>query len=83
MEYVFDTDDSSSSFLYTWSDLTYALTDWLRAGVVVQRTKAYKSDFDIQRGFIVGITYQRADFTAQVLNPDDDPIFVLGLGFDF
>jgi len=83
MEYVIDTEDSSESFLYTWSELTYALTDWLRAGVVIQRTKAYESDFDIQRGLMLGITYQWADFTAYVLNPDDDPIFVLGVAFDF
>jgi hypothetical protein len=83
LEYVIDTEDSSDSFLYTWSELTYTMTDWLRAGVVIQRTKAYDSDFDIQRGLMVGITYKQADFTAHVLNPDDDPVFVIGVAFDF
>jgi hypothetical protein len=83
LEYVFDAEDSSESFLYTWSELTYALTDWLRAGIVIQRTRAYEGEFDIQRGFMAGITYKSADFTVNVLNPDDHPIFVLSVAFDF
>jgi hypothetical protein len=38
-EYVFDSDESSESFFYTWSELTYSVTDWLRVGGVIQRTK--------------------------------------------
>ena len=82
-EYVFDSDDSSESFFYTWSELTYAFTDWFRAGGVIQRTKVYDTDFDIQRGFMIGVTYKDLDFTGYVLNPDDDPIFVFGLAFAF
>jgi hypothetical protein len=82
-EYVFDTDDSSESFFYTWSELTYSPVDWLRAGVVIQRTKTYDTDFDIQRGFVVGVTFKQMDLAVYVLNPDDDPIIVLGVGFDF
>ena len=82
-EFVIDTEDSSDSFFYTWSELTYSLTDWLRAGIVVQRTKAFESDFDIQRGLVVGLTYEQLDFAVYVLNPDDDPIVVLGVSFEF
>jgi hypothetical protein len=83
LEYVIDSDDSSESFLYTWTELTYAFTDWLRAGVVIQRTKAYEADVDIQRGLMAGVTYNSLDFTVHVLNPDEDPIFVLGIGYEF
>jgi hypothetical protein len=82
-EYVIDLDDSSESFFYTWSELTYAFTDSFRAGGVIQRTKAYDTDFDIQRGFMAGLTYRDLDLTAYVLNPDDDPIFILGIAFSF
>ena len=82
-EYVIDADDSSDNFFYTWSELTYAFTDWFRAGGVIQRTKVYDTDFDIQRGFMAGLTYKELDFTAYVLNPDDDPIFVFGIAYGF
>lgn len=82
-EYVIDSNDSSESFFYTWSELTYAFTDWFRAGGVIQRTKVYDTDFDVQRGFMIGLTYKDLDFTAHVLNPDDDPIFIFGVTYAF
>jgi hypothetical protein len=79
-EYVIDCADSSDSFFYTWSELTWAFTDWFRAGGVVQRTKAYDTDFDIQRGFMVGLTYKDLDLTLYVLNPDDDDDRIIAFG---
>jgi hypothetical protein len=82
-EYVFDTDESDDSFLYTWSELTFAPADWCRFGLVVQRTKAYDTQFDIQRGFLAGFSYKRAWVTGYVFNPDASrPTVVLGLGLD-
>jgi hypothetical protein len=83
-EYVFDTGDSSESFFYTWSELGWAPMDWLRFGLVVQRTKVYKTDFDIQRGFLVGFAYKNASFTTYVFNPDaSKPTVVLGASLSF
>ncbi len=82
-EYVFDTEDTSESFFYTWSELTYSPVDWFRFGVVIQRTKAYETDYDIQRGLLVGVTYKQLDFAVYVFNPDDDPTIVLGVSFEF
>jgi hypothetical protein len=83
-EYVFDTEDSSGNFFYTWSELTYSPWDWLHAGVVTQRTKAYKSDLDIQRGFLVGVSYKRIDLTAYVFNLGwTDPTIVLSAAVNF
>ncbi len=83
-EYVFDTGDSSDSFFYTWSELSLSPVDWFRFGVVVQRTKLYETDFDVQRGFLVGLSYKRVDFTTYVFNPDaSSPTIVLGLEFSF
>ena len=81
LEYLFDSDESSESFLYTWSELTWAFTDWFRAGGVIQRTKVYDTDFDIQRGFMVGLTWKAIDFTVYVLNPDNDPVVVVGVAY--
>lgn len=83
-EYVFDATDTSGNFFYTWSELTYSPWDWLRAGLVIQRTKAYKSDLDIQRGFLVGVSYRKIDFTTFVFNLGwTDPTVVLAVGLNF
>ena len=83
-EYVFDLGDSSESFLYTWSELGWGPVDWLRLGLVVQRTKVYQTEFDIQRGFLVGVAYKNATFTTYVFNPDaSQPTVVLGATLSF
>jgi len=82
-EFLIDTEDSSDSFFYTWSELTYSPVEWFRAGVVIQRTKAYDTDFDIQRGLMLGVTFKQLDLAVYVLNPDDDPTVVLGVSYEF
>lgn len=82
-EYLFDTGNSSDSFFYTWSELSLAPVDWFRVGGVVQRTKLYQTDFDIQRGFLVGFSIKKLDLTTYVFNPDDEPTFVFAAGVGF
>ena len=51
--------------------------DWLRAGLVLQKTKVYQSDFNVQRGFLVGVNYKKVEVTGYVFNPDKKkPTFV-------
>jgi len=51
---------------------------------VVQRTKLYETEFDIQRGFFLGFSYKRVDVTAYLLNPDASrPTVVLGVVLNF
>jgi hypothetical protein len=77
-EYVFDVDDSSGSFFYNWSELTLAPADWLRVGLVAQRTRVYETDLDVQRGLLVGFSYKKVGVTAHLFNPDesDSPVVV-------
>ncbi len=83
-EYVFDTGNASDSFFYTWSELAWSPVDWFRVGLVSQRTRAYSTDLDVQRGFLVGIAYEMVDLTAYVFNPDESqPTVVVGLGLSF
>jgi hypothetical protein len=83
-EYVIDAADTSNSFFYNWSELTYSLTDGFRAGLVVQRTRAYQTDRDVQRGLILGYSYRRAEFTFCLFNPDEDkPTGAVSVGFRF
>jgi hypothetical protein len=84
VEYVYDPSDSKSSFLYSWNELVYSPTDWFHAGLVSQRTRAYHTPLDVQRGFSVGFSHRNLDFTTYVFNAGwTDPIVVLALGFTF
>ena len=83
-EYVFDLRDSSGSFFYSWSELSLAPVAWFRFGVVVQRTKVYQTDREIQRGLLAGLTYKQVGFTTYVFNPDESkPTVVLALSLNF
>jgi hypothetical protein len=79
-EYVIDADEAHDSFLYTWTELTVAPAGQWRAGLVIQRTKAYESALDLQRGLLLGWHRGRFDLTTYVLNPDESPVYVLALG---
>jgi hypothetical protein len=83
-EYIFDTGAKAGNFFYTWTQLTYSPLEWLTAGYVVQRTRAYQTALDIQRGLLVGFTYKKVNFTTQIFNPGQaDPTVVLSLGYNF
>jgi hypothetical protein len=80
-EYVFDTGDRSASFFYSWSELSLSPLEWFRFGLAAQRTRVYKSDRDVQPGFLVGVSCKGVDLTAYVFNPDDDePTVVVAAG---
>lgn len=83
-EYVYDTTQKAGDFFYTWTQLTYSPKKWFTAGYVVQRTRAYNTPLDIQRGFLVGLTRKKASFTTQVFNlGQTDPTVVLTAGYGF
>lgn len=83
-EYVFDTRHSDNSFLYSWNELVYSPTDWLHAGLVAQRTRAYHTSLDVQRGFSIGVAHKKMDFTVYTFNAGwTDPTVVLNLGLTF
>jgi hypothetical protein len=84
-EYVRDVEARQGSFTYDWSELGFSLVDWLRFGLVSQRTKIYRNDRDIQRGIFAQFIYRKATFGVYVLNPDESEnlisIFSIGAKF--
>lgn len=83
-EYLFDSNASSDSFFYAWSELTWAPVDWCRFGLAGQRTRVYQTDREIQRGFLLGFSGEHVDFTTYVFNPDErTPTVVMALGVNF
>lgn len=83
-EYVFSSAGREDWFFYTWSEIGVYPFDWFGGGLVAQRTRAYESDRDIQRGFFAAFTSPRLNITGYVFNPDDeDPTFVLTVDVKF
>lgn len=83
-EFVFDLRDHSGSFFYSWMELSYSPMEWWRVGLVAQRTKAYHTNLDVQRGILLGFSRKRFDFTTYIFNAGwTDPTVVLSLGFSF
>jgi hypothetical protein len=84
-EYVIDLEDDDSSFLYTWSEATVAPADWLRVGLVVQRTRTYESGLDVQRGLLLELTRGALSFGFHWFNPDreEDQVFAYAVGYEF
>ena len=83
-EYLFNTRECADSFFYLWSELTVSPVNWLRAGLVAQRTRAYESELDIQRGFLAGLSYKQVEVAGHVFNPDKSkPTYVISVRVEF
>ncbi len=83
-EYIFDTNSKSGNYFYTWTQLIYSPFPWFGFGYVAQRTRAYHTPLDIQRGPLVQFTRRKMNFSAQVFNIGEaDPTYVLSLGYSF
>jgi hypothetical protein len=83
-EYVFDLQDSGSKYFYMWSELSARPMEWLRAGLVTQRTRVYRTERDIQRGPLIGVSLSKMDATFYLFNPGaDDRLAVLSIGVSF
>ena len=83
-EYVFDFGDSENSFFYNWSQLGISPVDWLQLGISIQRTRAYQTERDVQRGVFGGVTWKQLNVSAYYFNPDDDdPTVILAVGFSY
>lgn len=83
-EYVIDTQDKGDSFFYNWAQLGYSPFDWLSVGLAAQRTRAYQTSLDVQRGFFVGFTYKSLSLNVYVFNPGwEAPTVVSSLAVSF
>jgi hypothetical protein len=83
-EYVFDRQDSDASYAYAWSELGWTPVEWLRVGLVGQRTRVVDNDRTIQRGVLLQVFAGKATFSLYAFNPDDADryaTFSVGLAF--
>lgn len=83
-EYIFDTDAKAGNFFYTWTQLAFSPVKWFTFGYVTQRTRAFQTPLDTQRGPLIGFIHKKTTFTAQIFNIGAaDPTTVLSLGHTF
>jgi len=82
MEYLFDLEERDDDFFYSWSTLTYGLTDWLDAGLVTERSRLVDTDVSVQRGLAFEVTHGSLGFSLYAYNlGSDDSYAVVALGF--
>lgn len=82
-EYLFDFAAKDDWFYYNWSEFTVSPLDPLRVGLVVQRTRAYQTELELQRGVLIGLEYEMLAFTFHVFNPDKQATVVCSLSASF
>jgi hypothetical protein len=83
-ELVFDASDEAEHFFYNWAELTIQPTEWLRTGLVTQRTRAYRTERDIQRGLLAGVSFRNSSLTTSVFEPfAGSPTVVVQFGIEF
>jgi hypothetical protein len=76
-EFYLDFEASENHYLYNWTDLTYSPTDWLWFGISGQRTRAYQTALDIQRGLLIGVGLKNWELTTYAYNLGFEDPFVL------
>ena len=75
-EYVVATSDHADSFFYTWNELTVAPREWLRFGLVAQRTQAYDTRLSLDRGLLLSLSGGPVTGTVYWFNPDRSDSYV-------
>jgi hypothetical protein len=83
-EYVIDAGDRGNSFLYNWSEVSVWATEWLRGGIVTQRTRVLRTPRDIQRGLLIGAAVSKIESAIYLFNPgSSDHFIVVSVGVRF
>ncbi|QQX83233.1 hypothetical protein JJQ59_12395 [Cupriavidus necator] len=82
-EYL-DARGEDPGYLYAWSELGFRPVEWLRLGLVAQRTRIYGGDRELQRGGFFQVTVRRFTAGFYWFNPGStDQVAILSLGVSF
>lgn len=83
-EYVYDFDDTSESFFYSWSELTAGIMQRLRGGIAVQRTQTFETPREFQGGVLLGVRVGALELTGHIFDLDlDDRTWVFAASMEF
>lgn len=84
IERVEDRGDKEASYTYAWSELGFRPAEWLRLGIVAQRTRLYGGERELQRGGFAQLTKGAFTLGAYWFNPgSDDQVAIVSLGVAF
>ena len=76
-EYVFDLADSSNDYFYVWSEISVTGPEWLRVGLVLQRTRVFQTATELQGGPLAGVSFWKLSGTVYFFSPGQDDQFVV------
>lgn len=83
-EYVLDFSDKTNDFAYTWLQLGATLLKKFKFGLAAQRTRAYETKFDLQRGVFAGYSFQKLNLVFTWFNPlTSSYFFIVSLNISF
>jgi hypothetical protein len=83
-EWVTDVQGDTGGFIYVWSELDVRPWQWLRAGMVVQRTRVFHTSREVVFGPLLGVAVWKLDLTAYWFQPGGiDQFFVAAVGVSF
>ena len=67
---MFDSYNSDNNYFYAWSEVGWRPLDWLRIGLVGQRTRVVNTDRDLQRGPFVQFNAGWLTVGVYAFNPE-------------
>jgi hypothetical protein len=77
-EYFISLNDINPNYAFLWTDLSYALTNWLSVGISTQRTRLYQTARDVQFGVFSSFTFKHTNLTSYwYKNGQNSPGFIL------
>ena len=83
-EVVFDTEGAEGDFFYNWTEFSWQAAQWLKVGLVAQRTRMFKSELAIDRGLFAAVDVGPVGISLYGFNlAADAPFVVLALAVDF
>ena len=68
-EVLIDLASVSSSYYYGWSELSAAPVEWMRAGIVLQRTRLVNTGREVTPGLLIGFSVWKLDLTGYWFEP--------------
>jgi hypothetical protein len=69
-EYVHDRKDAAGHYVYAWSEIGFRPLEWLRVGIVGQRTRLVHTGRDLQRGPFIQFAFGKVSISLYAFNPE-------------
>ena len=69
-EYVHDAGDLAGHYVYAWSEIGFRPLEWLRVGIVGQRTRVVHTSRDLQRGPFIQFALGKVSVALYAFNPE-------------